>query len=257
MDKSGAISTGSELLNPGCNEVGHRKRVPAGRAVGTAEDPLHRKGLAPMSQENQITLRGYLTAEPKLYQKTATAIPVTEIRVGSTPRRLNRETGEWENLPTSYYRIKCWRRLAINAVSSLHKGDQVIVRGRFYMNHWVDSQQRPRATLEIEADSLGHDLTYGWSHFLRGTRPSGSRADVDTGETARQDTELPEPDDSDDEFPPDIAAIEAQQAGFDLENGADDNAATEVAWGASGLTGDANLPELESETRTEEDAVSF
>jgi single-strand DNA-binding protein len=115
-----------------------------------------------MSQDNQITLRGYLTAEPKLHQKTAAAAPVTEIRVGSTPRRLNRETGEWQDAPTSYFTVKCWRRLAINAVSSLHKGDMVVVRGRFYMNHWVDSQQRPRATLEIEADSLGHDLAYGW-----------------------------------------------------------------------------------------------
>ena len=87
-----------------------------------------------MSQDNQITLRGYLTAEPKLHQKTATAVPVTEIRVGSTPRRLNRETGEWLDAPTSYYTVKCWRRLAINAVSSLHKGDMMVIRGRFYMN---------------------------------------------------------------------------------------------------------------------------
>ena len=141
-----------------------------------------------MSQDNQITLRGYLTAEPKLHQKTPTATPVTEIRVGSTPRRLNRETGEWHDAPTSYYTVKCWRRLAINAASSLHKGDMVVVRGRFYMSNWVDSQQRPRSTLEIEADSLGHDLAYGWSHFLRGTRSQSERADgVNAGEMARQD----------------------------------------------------------------------
>jgi single-strand DNA-binding protein len=141
-----------------------------------------------MSQENHITLRGYLTAEPTLHQKTPAATPVTEIRVGSTPRRLNRETGEWHDAPTSYYRVKCWRRLAINAASSLHKGDMVVVQGRFYMSNWVDSQQRPRSTLEIEADSLGHDLTYGWSHFLRGTRSQADRAaGVNAGEMARQD----------------------------------------------------------------------
>jgi single-strand DNA-binding protein len=154
-----------------------------------------------MSQDNQITLRGYLTAEPKLHQKTPDAAPVTEIRVGSTPRRVNRETGEWQDAPTSYYTIKCWRRLAINAVSSLHKGDMVVVRGRFYMNHWVDSQQRPRATLEIEADSLGHDLAYGWSHFLRGSRPQSGRADgVSAGEMARQDIGSPDLADRDDEY---------------------------------------------------------
>jgi len=144
-----------------------------------------------MSQDNQITLRGYLTAEPRLYQKTPTATPVTEIRVGSTPRRLNRETGEWQDAPTSYFTVKCWRRLAINAASSLHKGETVIIRGRFYMNTWVDSQQQTRTTLEIEADSLGHDLTYGWSHFLRGVRQQPrDEAAGDSGELARQDTGL-------------------------------------------------------------------
>jgi single-strand DNA-binding protein len=148
-----------------------------------------------MSQENHITLRGYLTAEPTLHQKTPAATPVTEIRVGSTPRRLNRETGEWHDAPTSYYRVKCWRRLAINAASSLHKGDMVVVQGRFYMSNWVDSQQRPRSTLEIEADSLGHDLTYGWSHFLRGTRSQPERAaGVNAGEMARQDVGSANPD---------------------------------------------------------------
>lgn len=159
-----------------------------------------------MSQENQITLRGYLTAEPKLYQKSPQAIPVTEIRVGCTPRRLNRETGEWQALPTSYYRVKCWRRLAINAVSSLHKGDMVIIRGHFYMNTWVDSQQRPRATLEIEADTVGHDLTYGWSHYMRGMQSSRNSGDVNSGEMARQDTGAADPGERDDEYIPDLEA---------------------------------------------------
>ena len=140
-----------------------------------------------MSQDNQITLRGFVTAEPKFKQTALTATPLAEIRVGSTPRRLDRETGEWRELPTTYYTIKCWRRLAINAASSLHKGDVVLVRGRFSVHNWVDKEQRPRVTIEIEADSLGHDLTYGRSHFLRGAHPSG-RAGVNAGETARQDT---------------------------------------------------------------------
>jgi single-strand DNA-binding protein len=156
-----------------------------------------RKGLAAMSQDNQITLRGYLTQEPRLFQRTAEAIPVTEIRVGSTPRRLNRETGEWMESPASYYTVKCWRRLAINAASSLHKGDTVIIRGRFYTNTWVDSQQQTRTTLEIEADSLGHDLAYGWSHFLRGVRQqSRDNAADDGGELARQDTGIADTDDA-------------------------------------------------------------
>jgi single-strand DNA-binding protein len=157
-----------------------------------------------MSQENQITLRGFVTAEPKYIQTANMTVPVTEIRVGSTPRRLNRETGEWQDLPTSYYRVKCWRRLAVNAIGSLHKGDMVVVRGRFYTRQWVDSEQRQRTTLEIEADSLGHDLAYGWSHFLRGTRPqSANQAGVNAGELARQDLGPSVADGDDNPYPDD------------------------------------------------------
>jgi single-strand DNA-binding protein len=228
-----------------------------------------------MSQDNQITLRGYLTAEPRFHQKTSAAVPFTEIRVGSTPRRLNRETGEWQDAPTSYYTVKVWRRLAINAASSLHKGDMVVVRGKFFMNTWVDSQQRPRATLEIEADSLGHDLAYGWSHFLRGSRPQAGRsAGVNEGEMARQDTGSSELDDGDDEYSagsdPGEPTEDAFAAGGQADSGhpglasdaptgtspAPANSITESdgvggfepggALAGSGLTSDSDLPEKEA-----------
>jgi single-strand DNA-binding protein len=201
-----------------------------------------------MSQENQITLRGFVTAEPKFRQTTQTATPLAEIRVGSTPRRLDRETGEWRESPTTYYTVKCWRRLAINAASSLHKGDMVLVRGRFSVHSWVDNQQRPRETIEIEADSLGHDLAYGWSHFLRGSHPS-SRAGVSAGEAARQDTGESAGDseagDGDEEYSSDgewddsLRAVAATAGDGDLAEPGDVPA-------GSGLSGGISLPETDA-----------
>jgi len=220
-----------------------------------------------MSQENQITLRGFVTAEPKFKQTSLTATPLAEIRVGSTPRRLDRETGEWRELPTTYYTIKCWRRLAINAASSLHKGDMVLVRGRFSVHNWVDNEQRPRVTIEIEADSLGHDLTYGWSHFLRGSHPS-SRASVNAGEAARQATGESDGDygvnDGHEEYPSDgdwdesLRAVVATDSQPDPAREGDPTPAAPVTAGegdlaepedmsvASGLTSDLNLPETDA-----------
>jgi single-strand DNA-binding protein len=141
-----------------------------------------------MSQENTITLRGFLTAEPKLWQPTPTHTPVTEIRVGSTPRRLNRASGEWEDGVTSYYTVKCWRRLAVNVRSSLRKGDMVIIKGKFVTRTWVDDQQRTRTQMQVEADSVGHDLSYGWSLFNRGANPTWATVrEQAEGEIARQD----------------------------------------------------------------------
>jgi single-strand DNA-binding protein len=156
-----------------------------------------------MSQENTITLRGFVTAEPKLWQPTPTHTPVTEIRVGSTPRRLNRATGEWEDGVTSYYTVKCWRRLAVNVKSSLRKGDMVIIKGKFVTRTWVDDQQRTRTQMQVEADSVGHDLSFGWSHFNRGANTSWAAVrEQAEGEVSRQDLD---------------AIVDAREDGDDLD----------------------------------------
>ncbi|MGH3281503.1 MAG: single-stranded DNA-binding protein [Trebonia sp.] len=209
-----------------------------------------------MSQENQITLRGYLTADPKLYQKTSEAVPLTELRVGCTPRRINKATGEWQDLPTSYYKVKCWRRLAINAVSSLHKGDQVLIRGRFYMNNWIDNQQRPRSAIEIEADTLGHDLTYGWSHFLHGTRQAGNSAAVNSGEVARQQTEGTEgsgPADRDGENLPDREADGPGEPEVAVPPPGDEEDGEQDADGRGrpGLTGVSGFPDFPGDSQAD------
>lgn len=156
-----------------------------------------------MSQDDLITVRGYVTAEPRYWQRTSTHAPAARIRVGSTARKLNRETGEWEDGETSYYTVKCWRKLAENVHGSLRKGDMIIVRGKVTTRSWLDDQQRVRTEMQIEADSVGHDLAFGWSHFNRGAHtPPGAQHDLERGETARQDYDMPpDPDLPDDEVP--------------------------------------------------------
>lgn len=147
-----------------------------------------------MSQDDLITVRGYVTAEPKMWQRTAEQAPVATIRVGSTPRKLNRETGEWQDGETSYYNVKCWRRLAENVHGSLRKGDMIIVRGKVSTRSWLDDQQRVRMEVQIEADTVGHDLAFGWARFNRGlhTPPSVTQG-LENGEAIRQDM-VPDPD---------------------------------------------------------------
>jgi single-strand DNA-binding protein len=164
-----------------------------------------------MSQENTITLRGFVTAEPRFWQPTPKHTPVTEIRVGSTPRRLNRATGEWEDGDTSYFTVKCWRRLAVNVKGSLRKGDMVIVRGKFVTKSWVDDQQRTRVQMQVEADSVGHDLSFGWSHFNRGaqagwnsTREQGGNGASGRRFDANADAQH-DPDEPDESSGPDIS----------------------------------------------------
>jgi single-strand DNA-binding protein len=163
-----------------------------------------RKEDGDMSQENTIILRGFVTAEPKFWQTAPTQTPLAEIRLGHTPRRLNRATGEWEDGETSYYTVKCWRRLAVNVKGSLRKGDMILVRGKVVMRTWVDDQQRNRVQMQVEADSVGHDLAFGWSHFNRGDQsPWNSTRRQAEGEALRPDVDAYE--DADDQDAVDAA----------------------------------------------------
>jgi single-strand DNA-binding protein len=202
--------------------TGRRMPPDAGRT------PKARKEDGDMSQENTIILRGFVTAEPKFWQTAPTQTPLAEIRLGHTPRRLNRATGEWEDGVTSYYTIKCWRRLAVNVKGSLRKGDMILVRGKVVMRTWVDDQQRNRVQMQVEADSVGHDLAFGWSHFNRGDQsPWNSTRRQPEGEAARQDPEMYEDaDESDALGAPDNPGA---RDGADAPYGADDSGDSEMA----------------------------
>ncbi len=154
--------------------------------------------------------------------------PVTKIRVGSTPRWLDRGTGEWRDGETSYYNVRCWRKLAENVTGSLRKGDMILVRGKFRTRTWVDEQQHTRVELEVEADSVGHDMSFGWSHFNRGVHmpPPGAAAGQANGEAARQqmaqDGDLP--DDFEYADSPDNLDNPDEYGGYDSSTGDGDSA---------------------------------
>lgn len=138
-----------------------------------------------MSQEAFATVAGYATADPTL-RMTKGGAAVAHIRVACTPRRLDRGTGEWTDSETSYFSVTCWRKLAIAVKASIHKGDPVLVRGRFRTRTW-ESDTRSVTDIEIEADAMGHDLTLGWAMFQRDRRAMPDiGADLGRGEAARQ-----------------------------------------------------------------------
>ena len=77
----------------------------------------------------------------------------------------------------------------------------VIVRGKVFTRSWLDDQQRVRMEVQIEADSVGHDLAFGWSRFNRGVHtPPSVREGLANGEAIRQgmapDPDLPDDDDA-------------------------------------------------------------
>jgi single-strand DNA-binding protein len=122
-----------------------------------------------------VYLAGFLTGDPK-FRKVADDISSAKLRIAYTARRHNRETGEWTDGATTFVNVQCWRQLADNVTMSLRKGEPVLVMGRLRIRSYNDSEGKSRTAVEVEASSVGHDLTRGVAHFARAHRSVGGRA---------------------------------------------------------------------------------
>ncbi len=122
--------------------------------------------------EAQLTMIGYVASAPKLFQTKGGRF-VTNMRVGVTPRLQDKETGQWSDGDTSYVTVTCWRSLATNAAACLRKGDPIVVKGRMRVRQYDDKDGKQRVAVEVDASTLGHDLTRGVAHFLRTRRSPG------------------------------------------------------------------------------------
>ena len=119
-----------------------------------------------MSQGGSVTLVGFVATEPKV-RYVNSSIPVANMRIGSTVRKLDRETGQWQDGETSFYSVTCWRNLASNAAFCLRKGQPVIVTGKLRVNRWESRAGQQRSEVVVDAEAIGFDLTRGVAQFSR------------------------------------------------------------------------------------------
>ena len=145
-----------------------------------------------MSQGGYVTLVGFVAQDPSI-RTTPTGKLLTKMRVGTTPRYRDSATGEWRDAETSFYNVSCWSRLAEHVRASLHKGEPVIVRGRFRTSSFEDKNGQLRTSIEITADTVGHDLSRGPANYMR-SRPQrvNTEDDQTAGESADGFSENPE-----------------------------------------------------------------
>jgi single-strand DNA-binding protein len=123
--------------------------------------------------EIQVTVRGNVASEPRQISFDDGNI-LTNFRLASNARYFDRTRQEWVDRGTTFVSVICRRALAANVSSSVTKGNPVVVTGRLRDRLWT-SNDRSGRTLEIEADTLGHDLSYGTTAFVRIVRTESVR----------------------------------------------------------------------------------
>ena len=105
-----------------------------------------------------LTMSGNLTRKPD-ERVTATGRSLARFRLASTPRFLNKATGEWEDRETVYLDVVCWRpALIANVVSTLDKGSPVVVQGRLQSHTFETKDGDQRTAFELDASLVAVDL---------------------------------------------------------------------------------------------------
>ena len=115
--------------------------------------------------DQTITISGLVATTPR-HLETADGLEITSFRVASGTQKYDRATNTYRDGETNWYTITAFRSLAVNAKNSISKGDRIIVSGKLRVRDW-DNGERSGTSVEIEANLIGHDLSFGTSKFER------------------------------------------------------------------------------------------
>lgn len=113
----------------------------------------------------QIHVTGLVATTPR-HLVTQDGLPITSYRLASSSRRFDRTANKWVDGETNWFTVTAFRQLAINTAGAINKGDRILVTGKLRVRDW-DNGERAGTSVEIEAEAMGHDLTWGSSVFTR------------------------------------------------------------------------------------------
>lgn len=126
-----------------------------------------------MAGDTNITLIGNLTEDPVL-RFTPSGAAVANFRVASTPRYLDRQSGEWKDGEALFLNCNVWRQAAEHVAESLQRGMRVIVSGRLRQRTYETREGEKRTVFELEVDEIGPSLRYATAKVQKMSRSSGS-----------------------------------------------------------------------------------
>jgi single-strand DNA-binding protein len=139
-----------------------------------------------MAGETTIPMVGNLTSDPELrFLPNGTAM--VKFTIASTPRTLDRQSGEWKDGDPLFMNCTAWRDIAEHIAESLTKGTRVIVIGRLRLSRWEDKESgEKRSAYGLEVDEIGPSLRFAQAKVQKMNRSNG-KGDGFTPEVPQDD----------------------------------------------------------------------
>lgn len=135
-----------------------------------------------------ITVRGFVAGDVRP-GTTNGGVNTANFRLGSTDRHYDRATQQWVDGDTNWFTVQAYRQLAGNIAGSVKKGQRVVVMGRLKLRQW-DRDGRIYNVAQIDAESIGHDLSWGTANYQRSVAQQPASREPEAGTQAAREEVL-------------------------------------------------------------------
>jgi len=126
-----------------------------------------------MAGDTTITVIGNLTDDVEL-RYTPSGAAVAKFRLASTPRFLDKPSGEWKDGEPLFLSCSVWRQAAEHVAESLTRGARVVVVGRLKQRSYETREGEKRTSLELDVDEVGPSLRYATAKVQKMSRSGGN-----------------------------------------------------------------------------------
>ena len=124
-----------------------------------------------MAGDTVLTVVGNLTHDPD-FKFLPSGVAVASITVASTPRTLDKASGEWKDGEALFLRCTAWRQTAENIAESLSRGCRVLVHGRLKQRSF-ETNGAKRTVVELDIEEIDPSLRHVTASPQRANRNGG------------------------------------------------------------------------------------
>jgi len=126
-----------------------------------------------MANELNITIIGRLAGDPEL-RYTPAGVAVANLTIAQNSRAFDKQSNEWRDKPTNFFRCSIWREAAEQVAESLQKGMAVIAYGEVTSRSYDTKEGEKRTVQEIELQNIGPDLKWATAKVTKAQRGNSS-----------------------------------------------------------------------------------
>lgn len=124
-----------------------------------------------MAGETTITVIGNAVGDAEL-RVTPSGAAVANFTVASTPRTLDRQSGEWKDGEPLFLRCSVWRDHAEHVAETITRGMRIIVVGNLKQRSYEKDGEK-RTAYELDVQEVGPALRYATAKVEKAARSGG------------------------------------------------------------------------------------